>query len=480
MVQKERIMKKTYYPRRITALGLSALLASCMVGPDYQKPDTSLPAAWSSPAAKAEADKKTATEQNWWEHFNDPALNQLITKALAGNFDLKIAEARIAEARATRASATSDLIPTVNATAGADRQANRVDFGNAPFNLTKPFNTFQAGFDASWELDLFGGKRREIESDTAELKASEASRDDIRVSLLAEVARTYVDIRQYQAQIQIVEDTIKADQHTLDIAGERVRSGTSPGLDVTQASAQLNQEKSDLPHIQNQLAQAEFSMDVLLGEQPGSTHAVTNAPAPIPVADNALIAATPIDVIANRPDIRVAERKLAAATAEQGIATARLFPDVSLSGFFGLLNPDIGNLLRTGSKSWDLGGNVLWPIFNYGKLSAGIDASNARQKEALLTYQKSIVAALSDVERSLTAYDKEEEHRALLTRTAEDNHHAADIARQRYKEGLSSFVEVLDAERTEYASQSARAASDALASENLIAVYKSLGGGWRK
>jgi outer membrane protein TolC len=220
-------------------------------------------------------------------------------------------------------------------------------------------------------------------------------------------------------------------------------------------------------------------MDVLLGEKAGATAQLITSTAPVPVADKALLLAAPAKVIASRPDVRVAERKLASATAEQGVAAAQFFPDVSLTGFLGLLNADAGNLLRTDSKSWDIGGGVLWPILNYGKLSANLHASNARQQEALAQYQKAIITAINDVERSVTAYTKEEDHRAALEAAANDDQHALKIAQDRYKEGLSSFIEVLDAERTLYAAQSQTAASAALASQNLISVYKSLGGGWK-
>jgi NodT family efflux transporter outer membrane factor (OMF) lipoprotein len=406
-------------------------------------------------------------------------LNQLIEKTLQGNWDLKIAEARIAEARAARATATNDLLPTVNTDANYERQGNRIAFGSVPFDLAKPFDFYQTGFDASWELDLFGGRRRALESATAELKASEASSDDAMISLLAEVARTYIDIREYQAQIVIVEDTIAADEHTAKIARERFKAGEAPGLDATEAEAQVKQAQSQLPVYQSQLLQTEFSMDVLLGSKMGATQGIITSTAPIPLADKELVLATPAKVIAMRPDIRVAERKLASATAQQGVATAQFFPDVSLIGFFGLLSPTANELLNTGSKSWDVGGNVVWPILNYGKLSANLHASNAREQEAFAQYQKSVLSALADVERSVTAYNKEQTHRAALENVIAADLHALAIARARYKQGLSSFIDVLDAERTLYAAQSQAAASRGAESQNLIAVYKSLGGGWK-
>jgi NodT family efflux transporter outer membrane factor (OMF) lipoprotein len=460
-----------------TALCLLALLPGCKMGADYDRPVAAAQAdSWVSSATDPQAE----IEQDWWKHFNDPMLDKFITRAIAGNWDLKVAEARIAEARAARATAGNDLLPTVNTDASYERQANRIAFPAAPgFNLAKPFDVYQTGFDASWELDLFGGKRRALESANADLQAAEATRDDARVSLLAEVARTYVDIRQYQAQLTIAQDTITADEETAQIARQRFKAGEAAEFEATQADAQAEQAKAQLPYYQNLLLQAEFSMDVLLGKKAGDTQSIIADSQPVPVADKVLVLAAPAKAIASRPDIRVAERKLASATAQQGVAVAQFFPDVSLSGFLGLLNTDAGDLLRRSSKSWDIGGNVLWPILNYGKLEANLHASDARQQEALAQYQKSVLTALSDVERSVTSYTKEEDHRAALSEAVKDDQKALSIARARYKEGLSSFTQVLDTERTLYVLQSQAAASGALASQNLISVYKSLGGGWQ-
>lgn len=456
------------------------LTTACSVGPDYGKPDFELPSSWFTTAEKAPAiDEKTGVEQMWWKRFKDPVLSGLIDKALAGNLDLKIAEARIAEARATRAYARADLLPTVNGKADALRQGNRIAFPG-PFDLTKPFNTFETGFDASWELDLFGGKRRALETGTAMLAAAEASRDEARVSLLAEVARTYMDIRQYQQQLAIVRETVASEQGSVNIAGERYRVGDTPKLDVMQANAQLEQFLTQVPYYENLLAQSEFSMDVLLAAPSGATHALMGDVAPVPVADKELVLAAPAQVIAARPDIRAAEQLLIAATASQGVAVAALFPDVSLSGFLGFLNIDAGNLLKSGSTSWSAGGNVLLPILNYGRLSANIDAADARRQQALATYQKAIIAALADVNKSATAFLKQEEFRRALAKTVADNRQVTVIARMRYKEGMSSFTDVLEAQRTLYASQNQLVQADAQVSEALVALYKSLGGGWQE
>ncbi len=460
----------------ITAIILFAL-PGCTVGPDYKKPETTLPQNWVS------TDKSGAAtiDQAWWQNFHDPILTQLIEKAAAGNPDLKIAEMRIKEARATRSQADATLLPSGDFKATGEREANQIAFpGKFPgANLATPFDVFQSGFDATWELDLFGGHRRDIESANASLEASEASRDDAMVSLMAEVARTYIDIRQYQAQLATAEDTVEADRNTVAIAKERFEAGDAPQLDMTQAQAQQEQDEAQVPYQRNMLAQAEFSMDVLLGAQPGATKSIVDTPAPIPTSDKELVLAAPAAVIANRPDIRVAERKLAAATAQQGVAVAKFFPDISLSGFAGFLNVHADDLLRRQSESWMMGGSVVWPILSYGTLSANLDAANAEQQEAMANWQKTVITALIDVEKSVKAYSEQEQFRESLAHSLDADRHAADIAGERYKEGITSFLEVLDARRTLYVAQNHATEADAKAAQNLVAVYKSLGGGWQ-
>jgi len=382
-------------------------------------------------------------------------------------------------------SSEAALLPTGDVKGSATREANQLAFPDAGATglgplLHKPFNIFQTGFDASWELDLFGGNRRAEESAEAQMQASEASRDDVRVSLLAEVARSYVAVRQYQAQLAIATNVVEADKKTMDIAEQLFKAGQSPQLDVTQAEAALEQVQTQLPHLRDAVAQEEYSMDVLLGEQPGTAHAIIGASVSIPASDKKLVLAAPASVIAQRPDIRVAERKLAASTAQQGVAVAKFFPDISLTGFFGVLNTSMNNLVTPGNQSWMAGGSVLWPILSYGTLSANLDAANAQQQEAMATYQKTIIGALSDVERSLSAYTEQEKFLQSSVNEVEKSKHARAIAQERYQEGLTSRLAVLEADRSLYAAEDRLTQARGEASQNLIAVYKSLGGGWVK
>lgn len=473
---------------------LALTLAACEVGPDYKEPETVLPDNWksgenteqktggekvSSLSARAEIDQK------WWENFNDPVLNGLIEKAVANNLDLKAAEARIAEARASVSSATAALFPTGSLNGSATREANQMALPGgsadtfAPL-LHKPFNIYEAGFDASWEMDLFGGNRRTEETAEAQMQASEATRDDLEVSMLAEVAKTYVDIRAAEAQLSIALEVVASDEKTLEIARQRFEAGDAPRLDVTEAEAALEQAETKIPDFRNAKTEAEYKMDVLLGEQPGATRDLVGRPSSIPVTGRKLVMAAPASVIAQRPDIRVAERKLAAATAQQGVAVAKFFPDISLSGFFGALNTSTNRFLTGTNQSWLAGANVVWPILSYGTLSANLENANAEEKEALVTYQKTILSALSDVERSLNAYNEQEKFLQSTSNEVEKDLHAKSIAEERYKEGLTSLEDVLEADRKLYTAQNDLAIARADDTEDLIAVYKSLGGGWTK
>lgn len=461
---------------RYLILLTAGLLAACAVGPDYKQPESHLPEGWAASQEKT-AD---AVEANWWQHFNDPVLDGLIEKALMGNDDLKVATARIASARAARGSARADLLPQVNAKASATREANQFPLPFSAPGIKDPFNTYQAGFDASWELDLFGGHRRALEAASADLGASIAERNEARVSLLAEVARTYVDIRRAQNQLELTKHVIASNQSTLDIARRQFKAGAVARESVTQAEIVLAQAQAEEPRDANGLAQAEYGMDLLLGADPGTAKDLVGEIGPVPVSDKELVLAAPAVVIANRPDIKVAERDLAAATARQGVAVAQYFPDISLSGFLGFLSPNLSDMVSAGNKSWMAEGNILLPILNFGKLEANENMANAAQEAALATYRKTILSALVDVNRAVTGYREQERHLESLANSEAGNKRSLNVARKRYDDGATSKLDVLESERALYRAQGELLAARAQTSQDMIAVYKSLGGGWKQ
>lgn len=454
---------------------ITLLLSGCIkVGSDYHMPDLGIPKSWvySSQAA----DEKAIAEKSWWKNFNDPVLNALIDKALTNNPDVKIAGTRIVESRANLSAEQSSLLPRADVSAGALRQSNRIAFPG-PMDLTQPFNTFQAGFDASWEMDLFGRHKRAIEAEKANLESSKALEENVKVSLIAEVARTYIDIRKYQAELEVVKNIVRENEAVLSVVKQRVGAGVSSGNDISAANAALEQAKSEIPRYEDMLVKAKVSMDILVGEHPGATENIIKDNKPIPELNGKLLLAAPASIIANRPDIIASERKLAAAAANHSVAIAKFFPDVSVSGFMGLLNVKSEELLKNKSKSWSLGGNALMPLLNYGALSANLDIAKAGQKEALENYRKNIIAALADVERAVSAYEKGEEQRKSIHSKVEYSSKMLKIADMRYKQGLTSGIETIDAKKTLYNSQLQSIEVDATQAQNLIAVYKSLGGG---
>lgn len=470
-------------PLRVARITIGTLaLAGCVVGPDYQPSALVLPSTWH---ANQEAKKSIKTERNaqWWQHFNDPILTRLIDKATADNYDLKMAAARVAQARAGVDQAKAAWLPSSDLQASVTREANQIAMpgGSAtPFAplLHTPFNVFQSGFDASWELDLFGSRQRTFEAATAQWQEAMATRDDIQVSLLAEVARTYVAIRRDQEQLKMSVDTVAVNQHMLSIARQRFQAGQVPHLDVIRIEAQLEQSQATIPNQRALLAQREYAMDLLLGETPGTTHEQLGNTGPIPTAKTDLVLNAPAHVIAQRADIRKAERTLAAATAQQGIATARFFPNLSLHGFFGVLGTSTSELSPNDNKSWRTNAGLSLPIFNLGSLSAQLDAANAQHQEALANYQKNILAALSDVERAIVSYAEQERIVQTSLHEVETIQHARNIAQERFQSGTTSQMEVLEMDRTLLAAKDRLTKARADCSLNLIAVYKSLGGGW--
>lgn len=468
-------------PRWDLCLVISVFLGGCTVGADYQKPDINLPQTWhSNPKEQAEL----AIQQRWWQNFNDPVMDGLISQVVANNLDFKLAQNRLAEARATRNTASAVLLPAGDMMASANRQGNQLGFPGGNQNgladmVKQPFNMFKSGFDASWELDIFGGHKRDVESAQAEVEAAEISRQDILISTLAEVARTYVEIRQYQAQLQLAGQTIDIDKQNVAIATERVKHGDISGNAIPQAEARQQQDEAQIAYYTNLQMQAEYSLDVLMGATPGTVHDQVKFQAPLPVANQSVIINAPAHIIAQRPDVRHAERKLASATAQQGVALAKFFPDISLSGFVGLFNTNASNFLSISSKSFGMGASVLWPILSYGTLSANMDAADARQQQALTQYQKSILTALADVERTYTAWNEQEKYTQSINQQTQANQRIYQIALERHQQGLTSSLEALEAERGLLASQNQLTQAKAQNAQNLIAVYKSLGGGWQ-
>lgn len=456
---------------------IAAGLAGCAVGPEYKETAPIVPDRWQAgelkssktgaPLVDAEALKR------WWQSFGDAQLNSLMEQALAGNLDIKIALARVDQARAERRGTRAELFPKVDVAAGAQRNEN-------PFPGFAPgikFNLFELGFDALWEIDLFGRQQRRLEAATADLEGAEELYRQSQVVLASEIARTYVDYRSLQNQLRITHSNLKSQRHTLGLTERLNAEGVGTRHDVVRARAQASATESQIPALEARLVSALRQLEVLAGRRPGSLDNQLNSDGAVPAAPAIGILASPAETIRHRPDLRVAERNLAAATAMQGAAIAELFPKISLSAFLGLRNTDIEQLFKSAAFSYGTAANLLQPLLNFGRIRAGIDLADAKQKEAYLTYEKAVLEALQETETAMTRYLKEDIRRQTLARSVADLKESVRLSNLRYQEGVSSFLDVLDAQRALYVAEIELARSEAEAATSLIALYKALGGG---
>ncbi len=454
------------------------LLAGCTVGPDYHAPKANAPAQWTSPLAGGATNTPLA-DATWWKNFHDPELDLLIARAIHSNLNLRSATARVREARAARGVVAADYWPTVNASGSYQRERISANgFPEFPPGIPLEANVYQAGFDANWELDVFGGTRRAVQAADAEIAAAEFGRGDVLVSLLGEVARNYVEARGFQRQLVIVRQNILAQQDELALTRDRFKTGLSSDLDVQQAAALLSTTEADVPTLETGFRQATYRLDVLIGQPPGALLDELSNAQPIPVPPAEVPVGLPADLLRRRPDVRRAERQLAAANARIGVAVADYFPKFSLTGDIGLQSVSASDWFTGGSRFWSIGPTAQWRIFDAGRIRSNVRVQNARQEQALAGYEQTVLTAFQDVENALTAYAKEQIRRQSLTEAVTADQNALEIANQLYKNGLADFLRVLESERSLYQAQDALVQSDRTVSVNLVALYKSLGGGW--
>ena len=446
-------------------LALVALLAGCAVGPDYQAPQPAMPAGWGG-----STDTGTpAGLATWWQSFQDSELTALMGTGDCETKNDWLATARLREARYSRDVTAGGLWPSVNSS--ADYRRTRQGSASAR-------NLFQAGLDAIWEMDIFGGVRRSVESAEANVLAAQNGLHDVQVSLAAEVALNYVQLRGYQQQIRIAEQNLKAQRHTADITRQRFNAGFVSGLDVANADAQVASTASTIPLLQTSARQAIYALSVLLARPPTELLDELAATGPLPVTPPEVPAGLPSDLLRRRPDIRQAEAQLHAATAQIGVAVADLFPNFSLTGSLNWQADKLSGLNNSAARVWSLGPSVNWPVFQGGSLEANVHVQEALRDQAYLNYRKTVLAALQDVEDALVAYAKEWEHRNSLNDAVVANRKAVALSTQLYTEGQTDFLNVLQAQRALYLSETAFVQSDSSLGQNLIALYKALGGGW--
>lgn len=468
--------------------GLLLFAVGCTVGPSYQRPDLSMPLTWKE-ARESGVDTRSAELAQWWTAFNDPLLNSLIERAVQSNLDVRLAEARIREARALQAITAAGAWPTVDVSGSYARNRiskNALSFpspaGGAPSagpGGDLEHNLFKTGFDASWEIDLFGGVRRSVEAAEANVDASVEDRRDALVTLLGDVANNYIDLRGLQRRLAVAHASLKSQEEILDLTRVRYRAGLANDLEVAQAEAQVATTAAQIPTLESSLRRAAYRLDVLLGLEPGALSAELSNEALIPALPPEVLVGLPSELLRRRPDIRRAERQLAAATAQIGAATADLFPKFLLTGSGGLQSFSASDWFTSGSRFWSVGPTVRWPIFDAGRIRANIEVRNAQQEQALRRYEKTVLTALQEVESSLVNYSKEQARHRSLVEAVTANRRAVEVANELYLRGLGDFLNVLDAQRSLLLAESDQAQSEATMASNLVSLYKALGGGWK-
>ena len=449
------------------------LLSGCVVGPRYQEPTPGAPSRF---ASATNGSTSGVVDEGWWKKLNDPQLNSLIRQMQADNLDLKVSEARLREARALWRQARFDLVPTVTSDAGYTN--TRVSKAKGLFGKPVSTELHDIGLDASWELDLYGRVRRSVEAARATEEGLAAQRDALLVDLRSEMAVNYLLVRGGQAQLEVASENAKNQQDSLRVADASLKGGRGTQLDVARARAQWNNTLATMPQLQTGIAQSIHRLAVLCGIPPSVLREKLDAPKPLPTPPARIALSKPAEVLRHRPDIRVAERNLAAATARVGIATADLFPRVTFNGSIGLEGQTFSDLGKAGNGAYSFGPRLTWAAFDLGRVKQQIAAAGARADAALATYQQTVLEALEEAENALTAYERERQRLQYLREASKSAEEAAKLARERYRDGVASFLDVLEAERVALSSQSDVVASQTKVATAWVAVYKSMGGGW--
>jgi multidrug efflux system outer membrane protein len=468
--------------KKIPLAALLALAAfapvGCTVGPDFHEPEQAVPAQWLGTGGAGEGARSVATPetiaiQKWWTTFNDPQLDGVVARAVQSNFDVRLATSRIRQARASRGVVAAGFFPSA-AVSGSYRRS----FTGGSHQPSSGVDLFQAALDAVWEVDIFGGIRRDIEASEADIQAAVEDRRDVMVTLASEVALNYIDLRGLQQELAIASGNLESQRRSADLTRQLQKGGFVGALDVANADALVATTLAQLPVIQTSLQQAIFNLGLLLGREPGALQAELAPVADVPPVPPTVPVGLPSELLRRRPDIRRAEAQLHAATARVGVATSDLFPKISLTGSLGLNSTQLTSLTNWASRFWAIGPTVSWPIFDAGRITANIEAQTEAEKQALLTYGKTVFTAMNEVENALVAYNQEQlRHKALQDAVAA-NRKAVDISTRLYKEGQTDFLNVLEAQRSLFGSEDALVRSTRDIATDLVAIYKALGGGW--
>jgi multidrug efflux system outer membrane protein len=459
--------------KTVLSVVIVLLLAGCTVGPDYRRPTIDSPAAWLVEVKEAQDTANTA----WWEQFDDPVLDELIETALMENYDLRIATARVEEYVGRYWVGRSGLFPQIGADASAAR--NRVsEEGMSPLlssALKNPAESYQAAFSGAWEIDLWGKLRRATEAARADLLSTEEARQSVILSLVSAVANGYISLRDFDKQLEVARQTAKAREESYKLFKLRYEGGVISELELNQVKSEYEQALATIPQIEKQVAFQENGLSVLIGRNPGPIFRGKNMDE---LVLPAVPAGLPSDLLTKRPDIRQVEQALVAANARIGVARAQYFPSISLTGLFGWSSSDLSNLFKGVSNVWSWGGSLTAPIFTGGAIMGQEKAAEAIQQQALFNYQKTVQGAFREVEDALVDQKRTREQLEAQKRQVDALKEYARIARLRYENGYTSYIEVLDAERSLFSAELQYAQTQGILFQALVNLYKAVGGGW--
>ncbi|RFU49800.1 efflux transporter outer membrane subunit [Paraburkholderia sp. DHOC27] len=469
------------------ALSASTFLSGCTVGPDYHgAPSVAQDARSSATFVRTPASGTAASPapNQWWLAFNDPQLNDLVAAAFANSPDVHIAQARLRESRSQLQQQRANELPKISGDAAALRM-REPDFGalgNSSGSSSGgggPLQLYTAGFDASWEIDLFGGTRRAIEAASADAEAVDADLADTQVSLAAEVAQTYIELRDQQTRLQIAQHQADTEQKMLTLTQQRRERGTVADIDVERLNTQVENTRATLMPLDAQVADSLDRLAVLTGRTPGSLDAQLAQSQPLPVMPETVAVGDPSTMLQQRPDIRAAERRLASSNAQIGEHVADFFPKVTLLGDIGFSASDPGHLIRKNNFSWITAPYLQWNVFDFGRTLGSVHAAEASRDEAEARYTKAVLGALQDANSSLSRYGHQRDHVVTLEKVQASAVHSATLMRQRYTAGVATLIDLLDTQRTEFTAQQDVVAGQAELLKDFVSLQKSLGLGWQ-
>jgi NodT family efflux transporter outer membrane factor (OMF) lipoprotein len=471
-IQRDHTRARRRAQMRRAAVALLSLLPACAVGPNYVRPEPPLPTEWQTTEGVA---AKSADLGRWWESLGDAQLSRLVNAALASNLDLAEAAGRVEEARALYRATSSAKLPAVDANADV-RYQRQSENGLAGTGESDPL--YQVGLSASWEVDLFGRVRRSVEAAGARIEATEEDRRDVLVAVIADVASAYIDTRTLQRRLAVAHANLASQGQTVDLTRIRLEGGIATALDVAQAESVHANTRTVIPPLEAALAVQFNRLSVLLGETPGGVATTLEQSAPVPAVPPELTVALPVDLVRQRPDIRRAERELAAQTAQIGVATADLYPRLTLLGTFGFDALTVADLFAGGSRAYSVGPAVQWNVFDAGRIRALIGAEQARAAQALARYERAILIGLGEVENALVVFARLRDEQVATLDAVRAATLSLELATLLYKDGIADFQNVLDAQRTVLQFEDQLARTDGAVTQSVVQLYRALGGGW--